>query len=235
MASNLLQNILRKKGSNMISNAFKYLISFFTVILFTGLSYVNSKAITYDLDCTITGVATCDSSETFGTISFTDNGNYVDVEIELVGDGVHRVQSIYLNYDPELFDSDDLFLTIPAGYGVVNVEDYIKPDGYGRAFDLMIPKPPPGNLGFEPVSFSIALAGVDLDPENFGFLDELGNIYTAVHIGNYGDAPGQPGRNSIWVGSSGDGQIPEPDTIILIGIGLFGFGIYKRRVLKKQG
>jgi len=192
----------------------------------------SGEALSFSLNCIVTGNNTCTPSVSYGTISFTDNGNGVDVLVDLVGTG-QRIQTVLFNYDDAKF-ANNAFSIAPS----VNVAENgnTLPPFNGGGFDLQIPSQANMNTP-DPYLGTLTLASLNLDPADFNFLDSSGTLFAAVHIGTCGPnepascLPGQTGNNSIKVGALGDPltPVPEPATLLLWGTTVVGLGFLKRR------
>jgi hypothetical protein len=202
-----------------------------------GLSPANAtptSSFTSDLTCVLGATPTCGSSN-YGTITFTDSGNKVDVTINLAGTN-QKILEVYLNYDDSKFNSSSAFAVSGGSTSILNSQNNIKADGYGGFFDLSVPGS--GNIGAtDQTTLTFSLSGTNLNPTDFyNQLDTLGNFDFAVHIGNCGPntgtcLPGQTGTNSIFVGEKvGSDPIntPEPASLTVLGVGLIGVGAFRR-------
>lgn len=191
-----------------------------------------AAAITYSLNEIINGGSSLTSSPSFGSVTFSDNttdANKVDVSISLNGTG-EKTLAFYFNYDPS-FGSSTPF-TVSGGVTTLsNSENNQQADGYTAGkFDIQTPEH--GNAGTEPLNFTIALSGTNLDPSSFNFTDTSGHLFDALHIGNCGDercTPGGNGEASIWVGATPATAVPEPASILLLASALLPLAVLRRR------
>ena len=98
----------------------------FCIIMVMAVSVKRVEALTFDLNCIISG-SSCTPSVSFGTVVLTDNGSNVDITVDLVGSGVHKIMSVNLNYDDAFFNSSHNFGTTlgtgNANKGVIENEN----------------------------------------------------------------------------------------------------------------
>ena len=62
----------------------------FSVMMAIAFTVTRVEALTFDLNCIISGSG-CAPSASFGTVTLTDNGNNVDITVDLAGSGIHKV------------------------------------------------------------------------------------------------------------------------------------------------
>jgi hypothetical protein len=124
---------------------------------------------------------------------------------------------------------------VPGGVQALNVEngvDAFKADGTGGDFDFAFHfnTSNPGQLAQGSASV-YALSGTGITASSFNAFSVNagpgGPYVSAVHVQGY-----QENGGSVWIGGTSGGgggtQIPEPATLALIGLGLFGIAATRR-------
>lgn len=207
-------------------------------LVFAAMTPGQAKAatITFDLKCTITSSTVCtDSASSFGTVQLVDNGNNVDVTVDLLSGYAERV---YLNVDPALGSTG---WAISGGGTATYNSNASGPGSYVR-FDLNLN--PADNT--DPVTFTISKTSTNLNPESFLFKDNQSLLYAAVCVaggdsgscssGSFGTGEEQinakGAKNYTSTGPVNTNPVPEPSALILLGTGLLGLGYGARRRAK---
>jgi hypothetical protein len=215
----------------------KFLLAAVAAAAFGGVGAAQASTFTYSLN-TILGGTLTPTSFNYGTVTVTDNTsntNAVNFTIDLFGTG-SKIQEFDFNTVGNL--NNATFTAFSTLYGNLTVDhdpNAVQADGYSTGkFDVSTPEN--GSFGnvSDPLSFTLTAvkngSTVDLNASDFNVTDTSGILYNAVHIGNcvagtLGCATGQ----SIWVGSGPGVTVPEPLSLALLGSGVFGIGMVKRR------
>jgi PEP-CTERM motif len=204
----------------------------------------DAAAVTADLTCAFVG-GVCNNTSSFGTLTFTDLGDNVQVVVDLTGPPPgSKILEVILNYNLTAPDGAGLSVTVDAAPSTLTFSpNNVNADGCVDCFDIAVPGN--GNLGkFDTATLVFHNSNGVLDVGDFFFVAlNSADVVAAVHIGNIGPdgcegtgcTPGTTGTGSLFaggkppVGTPREVVVPEPGTVILLGTGLVGVAAWSRK------
>ncbi|MBI4583497.1 MAG: PEP-CTERM sorting domain-containing protein [Planctomycetes bacterium] len=195
-------------------------------------------ALTIELDTEFSGADAPTGPAPWVVITVEDvNATTVKVTISNSGlTGSEFSESVYLNLNPAIDPTNLTFNQLSGEPATFSTDtDAFKADGDGF-FDILVDfPPPPGSQKFEAgetavfeITHSGGISAADFDYQSASGGGN-GTFTAAAHI----QGIGPDGNDSGWIGD-GNGRVPEPGTLILLGMGLaFSalFGASRRRKL----
>ena len=203
------------------------------LVLSAGAGF--SGSIGFDLSLTFDGDSPAGKTLPWLTATFTDIDSG-GVQLTMSASGLvaeEFARSFYFNIKPTVGTLDLRFITHTEGTikaeSIISSPDNLKADGEKGLFDLLFEFPTANKdrLPSNDILTSVYIfgSGLKLDAASFDFTndneDYAGQYYSAAHVQGIGEG----GKNSGWIAAT----VPEPGSMILLGIGLLGIAGFSRK------
>ncbi len=195
-----------------------------------------SHALSYTLDTEFSGSG--GTATGYPVVTLTGAGTVnLDIQSNFTLNSGEFISGIYLNLDPA-FDPTNLNFSFVSGDdATVNLGiNAFQADGDGL-YDILLAYPTAASDRFEDSDSSVytitcAVCGAGFDADSFDFLSAPAGGKGPFKAVARMQGLGPENQNSGWFRPDGTTQVPEPTSLILLGSGLAGLGLWGRKRLK---